>query len=105
MAYVFSQNELQYVYNSAKERCEAHPEIVEKYKKLLADVPVYKDRNESIRKAVSASKESNKNGQVWAKIGKDEEYFYIQDYYIASADWRVWQAAEYIGMEQIFVTF
>ena len=78
MAYVFSQNELQYVYNSAKERCEAHPEIVEKYKKLLADVPVYKDRNESIRKAVSASKESNKNGQVWAKIGKDEEYFYIQ---------------------------
>lgn len=45
-----------------------------------------------------------KNGcsgcQVWAKVGKDEEYYYIEDYYIVSANNFIKMAAEYIGMEQ-----
>lgn len=39
--------------------------------------------------------------QVWAKVCKDGEYYYIQDYYIVSNDYKILIAAEYIGMEQI----
>lgn len=48
------------------------------------------------------NKHSLKSYQVWAKVGKDEEYYYIQDYYIVSNDYRILIAAEYIGMEQLF---
>ena len=47
------------------------------------------------------SKNSLKEYQVWAKVGKDDDYYFIQDYYIVSNDYRVLIAAEYIGMEQI----
>ena len=40
--------------------------------------------------------------QVWAKIGKDEEYYNIEDYYIVTDDNLIKQAIEYIGMDDIY---
>jgi hypothetical protein len=48
------------------------------------------------------SEDSQEPYQVWAKVGKDEEYYFIQAYYIVSNDYRILIAAEYIGMEQLF---
>lgn len=95
------QEELKYVYELGENRIEFHPELAEKYRMIIEEIPYYQNRNEAIEKAIQMSKDSLKPYQVWAKVGKDEEYYYIQDYYIVSNDYRILIAAEYIGMEQI----
>lgn len=95
------QDELKYVYERGKERVKYHPELAEKYRKMIETHPFYKDRDEALKMAVQKSNNSLRKYQVWAKVGKDEEYFFIQDYYIVSNDYRILIAAEYIGMEQI----
>ena len=37
-----------------------------------------------------------------AKIGKDEEFYYIDDYFIVTNDGLVKEAADYIGMALVF---
>lgn len=96
------QEELKYVYERGKKRIEYHPELANKYIKIIEEFPFYQDRNEAIEKAIQMNKDSLKPYQVWAKVGKDEENYYIQDYYIVSNDYRILIAAEYIGMEQLF---
>ena len=96
------QDELKYVYESAKKRMEYHSEIADKYRKMVEEVPFYKDRGEALKIANTMLKKGNGNCQVWAKVGKNEEYYYIEDYYIVSADNFIKKAAEYIGMEQLF---
>ena len=96
------QEELKYVYESAKGRMDCHPEIAEIFRKRIEGLPVYKDRNEAIKKAIDLNNSRHHGSQVWAKIGKDEDYYYIQDYYIVTDDNKIKQAAEYIGMDDIF---
>lgn len=96
-----TQSELKYVYETAKRRCEYHPEIADKYRKIVEALPVYKDIDEAIKKAVSMSQRDVRRYQVWAFVGKKKEEYYIQDYYIISNNNLILQAAEYIGMEQI----
>lgn len=96
-----SQDELKYVYDSAEGRMEYHPELAEKYRKIIDNYSFYTDKNTAIEKAIELSKSSLRHYQVWAKVGKDEEFYYIEDYYIVSNDYKILIAAEYIGMEQI----
>lgn len=98
-----TQEELRYVYETAQKRCEYHPEIAGKYRKTVEALPVYKDRYEAIKKAVYLSKKGISHYQVWAFVGKNNEEYYIQDYYIISNNNLILKAAEYIGMEQIFM--
>ena len=95
------QDELKYVYESATKRMEYHPEIADKYRKMIEKSPFYKDRDEAIKVADAMCKSGYSGCQVWAKVGKNEEYYYIEDYYIVSADNLIKMAAEYIGMEQL----
>lgn len=97
------QEELKYVYECGKSRIEFHPDLAEKYRKIIEEYPFYQDRNEAIEKAIQMSEDSHKSYQVWAKVGKDGENYYIQDYYIVSNDYRILIAAEYIGMEQLYL--
>ena len=97
------QEELKYVYESAKKRMMYHPEIADRYRKIVEELPVYNDRNEAIKKAVSISESSILGCQVWAMVGKDAEKYYIQDHYIVSNNNLILKAAEYIGMEQIYI--
>lgn len=94
------QDELKYVYESAKERMDYHPDYAEKYRKMIDKVPFFKDREEALKIANYMRKNGCSGCQVWAKVGKDEEYYYIEDYYIVSANNFIKMAAEYIGMEQ-----
>ena len=97
-----SQGELKYVYESAQARMEYNPEIAAKYKKIIAEHPFYESEEEAMKVALDKRNSGRWGCQVWVKIGVDEEYYYIQSYYVVSDDNRVKQAAEYIGMDQIF---
>lgn len=97
-----SQGELKYVYESAQARMEYNPEIAAKYKKIIEEHPFYESEEEAMKVAIDKRNSGRWGCQVWVKIGVDEEYYYIQSYYVVSDDNRVKQAAEYIGMDQIF---
>ena len=97
-----SQGELKYVYESAQARMAYNPEIAAKYKKIIEEHPFYESEEEAMKVALDKRNSGRWGCQVWAKIGVDEEYYYIQSYYVVSDDNRVKQAAEYIGMDQIF---
>ena len=101
MEHRFSQSELRYIYESAKGRMDANPEYAERYQKMIDQHPSYKIEREAIQSAHALKKDSHSIVQVWAKIGRDEEYFYIQDHYIVSDDIRISIAADYIGMAQL----
>jgi arginine utilization protein RocB len=92
---------LQFVYESAKERIEAHPDIADKFQNIIQNYPYFKTEKEALEAAVKKEKD-NPKWQIWAKIEKDEELYRIKDYYIMSNDYKVLQAAEYIGMAQIY---
>lgn len=97
----FSQDELKYVYERGKERMEYHTEKAAQYERIINDHTFYQNKDEAINNAKELNENSSHKYQVWAKVGKDEEYYYIENYYIVSNDWKVLMAAEYIGMEQI----
>ena len=98
------QRTLGYAYESALALKEHHPEAFEERRKMIQTHPSYNDEGEAIKAAIELSKTTQENCQVWARIGKDEEYYFIQDYFIATDDNRIKQAAEYIGMAQILAT-
>lgn len=97
------QEELKKVYESAKKRMEYHPEKAEIYRRIIEHSPFYNDKDEAIKVAEAMCKSDGSGCQVWAKVGKDKEHYYIEDYYIVSNDYKILIAADYIGMEQIFI--
>lgn len=98
------QRTLGYAYESALTLKEYHPEIFEERQRIVQALTPYTDEESAINAAIELSKTAQENCQVWARIGKDEEYYFIQDYFIVTNDNRIKQAAEYIGMAQIFAT-
>jgi hypothetical protein len=94
---------LQYTYESAKGRMKAHPDIAEKYMDIIQNYPYFKTEKEALEAVIKKEKENLHRLQIWAKVGKKEEYYYIQDYYIVSNDYKILMAAEYIGMAQIYM--
>ena len=97
------QEELKYVYECGKKRMEYHPELAEKYRKIINDCFFYTNKDVAIEKAIELNKNCHRPYQVWAKVGKNKERYYIEDHYIVSNDYRVIMAAEYIGLEQILM--
>ncbi len=86
-------------YESALGRMAAHPDYAEKYSKIIREHPYFTSEKEAVSVALSRGSMC----QIWAKIGKDEEYYYIKDdYFIVTDDWRIDQAAEYIGMAILY---
>ena len=101
--YGFDQFELGYVYNRGIDLANGNPELADKYTKLIQSHPYFKTLDEAIKFARKQREESYDHYQIWAKVGKDEEFFYIQDYYIVTKDNKIAVAADYIGMEQIMM--
>jgi len=104
-----NQVHLQYMYDSAQARMKAHPEIAEKYQKIIQDYPHF-DNEEKAREHVSnKEKGTRSNFWIFAKIGKDEEFYFTQDYFIVVSDTDenadIIKAAEYLGMEMIYSTY
>ena len=97
----FNQKELGYIYDRGKDLAKAHPDLAEKYRKMIQEHPYFKTLNEAKDYVSHQNKEDICNYQIWAKVGKDEEYYFIEDYYIATDNVYIKIAADYIGMEQI----
>ena len=79
-----------------------NPEVAAKYKEILKKQSFYKNEKDALDEITNLMKEHPSNYQIWAKIGLDEESYYIKDYYVVSDDIHICVAAEYIGMMQIF---
>lgn len=98
------QRTLGYAYENALALEEYHPKVFQERRDMIQALPSYKDEKSAIKAAIELWETTQGNCQVWARIGKDEEYYFIQDYFIVTNDNRENQAAEYIGMAQIFTT-
>ncbi len=69
---------------------------------MITGHPFYKSEKDAMQAAIDISNKRRQGCQIWAKIGVDEEYYYIQDYFIASDNIQINVAAEYVGMVQIY---
>lgn len=102
-----NQVHLQYMYVSAQGRINAHPDIAVKYQKIIQDYPHF-DSKEKVREYVSKKeKETDSRYRIFAKIGKDEEFYFLQDFYIVipEDDGDGTKAAEYLGLEMIYSAY
>ena len=94
------------MYDSAQARMKVHPDIAEKYQKIIQDYPHF-DSKEKVREYVSKQeKETDSRYWIFAKIGKDEEFYFLQDFFIVipEDDGVGTKVAEYLGMEMIYWT-
>lgn len=96
------QTFLGYAFEHSKKLAEVHPEYFKACEKVIHKHPYLTSEKEALQVAQDmVNNRINNTVHIWAKIGKDEEYYYIQDYYIVTEDNDVKRAAEYIGMAHI----
>lgn len=100
--YRASQKELEYAYESAKGRMECHPDVAEKYQNIIQKCSYFKSEKEALEKAFRIWKEKPYSCQIWAKVEKDDDIYRIPNYWIVTDDNKIIQAAEYIGMAQMY---
>ncbi len=101
----FNQVHLQYMYDSAQARMKAHPGIAEKYQKIIQDYPHF-DNKEKVREYVSSKENGTRSHyRIFAKIDKDEEFYFTSNHYIVvpDDDGNGTKAAEYLGLDMIYV--
>lgn len=91
------QDRLKYIYESAQSRMKFHPEITEKYKKIIQEYPFYESEGEAL-KAASNMVNPATPVLIMVNLERDEEFFYFGNHYIVTDDNKIKQAAEYIGM-------
>ena len=96
------QDVLQYCYDAGKEREKYHPEVAERHRKILDKCIIYKTEEEALEAAVKLKKKRTCGCQVWAKIERDEEFYYLSDYWVIATDNFIGMAAEYLGMAQVY---
>jgi hypothetical protein len=94
------QGILGYVYEDRKILAEVHPEVFAKFAKRIQKHPHFTSEEEAYQAARDLSAKTG-SAMVLAKIGKDEEFYYIDDYFIVTDDGLVKQAADYIGMVDV----
>lgn len=97
------QNDMRYLYESAKGRMEAHPEYADGQKKIIQEHPHFKSEKEALEAAINMEKEHPYSCQIWAKFEEgDDGIFRIQNWWVATDDWKIKLAAEYIGMALMY---
>jgi hypothetical protein len=101
--FVYRQENLQYLYESAIKRMEAHPEYAAKRIKIIQDYPYYESEKDALEAAFRLSKDDMHCCVIWAKIEKDEEYYRINtNYCVVTYTSEEIKAAEYIGMAALY---
>lgn len=74
------QRTLGYAYETALELQKNHPEVFKERQEVIQALPYYKDEESAIKAAIELWETTQGDCQVWARIGKDDEYHFIQDY-------------------------
>lgn len=97
------QDTMKLMYAAAQGRIKHHPEYAAEQEEIINKQLFFKTEREALDFALNQKGSSSGTGyQIWAKIGRDDEYFYLQDYYIVTDDNRIKTAAEYVGMVMLF---
>ena len=97
-----TQDVLEYTYENAKGRMDAHPDIAEKKKSIIQNFPHFNSEKEALETAIKLEAENPYSCQIWAKIEKSNGVYRIVNWWIVTNDIEVKQAADYIGMAQIY---
>ena len=95
------QGKLGYAYERSKKLAEVHPEVFAKFAKRIQKHPHFTSEEEAFQAARDLASKSKSGSIVFAKLGKDEEFYYIDDYFIVTNDGLIIQAADYIGMVDV----
>lgn len=100
--YRISQSDLKYVFETAKSRMEAHPEIAERHQNIIQKCPYFESEREALGMAIKLENENPYRCQIWAKVEKVEDIYRIQNYWLVSDDVKIKVSAEYIGMALMY---
>lgn len=97
------QDELKRIFETATERMDAHPDIADKHKDVIEKCHSFKNEKEALEAAIALKKADElSNCQIWAKIEKDADIYRIVDWWLMTDDWKVKQAADYIGLALMY---
>lgn len=103
LRYRISQDEMRYLYESAKARMDFHVEHANKQKDIIAKQPYFKTEKEALQEALKLKKKTKSNCQIWVEIEKgDDDIFRVQNKWMVIKDGKVKLAAEYIGMALMY---
>ena len=98
-----TQEQLGYLYESAKLRIEAHPEYAEKQREKIRKCRVYESERDALEAAVKLPEDEVECCIIWAKIEKVEEFYRIKnDYWLVTYTGDAIKAAEYLGMADMY---
>ncbi len=95
------QNELKYIFTTAKDRIKAHPEVADKHKKTISECSLFKSEREALKTAIKKAKENPYSCQIWAKIEKVENIYHISGWLVTDEP-NIKLSAEYIGMSLMY---
>lgn len=97
-----SQEELNYIYENAKGRMDANPDIAENHKKEIEKYPFFKTEKEALQAAIKMRKDNHYGCQIWAKIEKTDGIYRIVNYWLVTDDGKIKLSADYIGMALMY---
>ena len=100
--YRISQDELKRLYENAKERMDAHPELADNYEKIIQEYPFFESEKDALQSALKMMNDKFSDCQIWAKVEKDDDIFRIRNWWIVTDDWKIKQAADYLAMALMY---
>ncbi len=101
--YRINQEQLRYLYESAKSRMEAHPEYTEKQREIIKNCSIYESERDALEAAIKLPEGDMECCIIWAKIEKVEEFYRIKnDYWLVTYTGDAIKAAEYLGMADMY---
>lgn len=101
--YRISQEQLKYIYESAKTRMEYNSERALKAVSIVNNYQHFVSEKEALEFAVQKMRKKLSRYQIWVKVEKGEDGIYsVQNWWLSTDDIRTIEAAEYIGMAQLY---
>lgn len=99
--YIIGQGQLYELQKRAAELKRMHPDAFSFFLDVLGNADVFDSEKEALTAALDRIKNKGSSIQIWAKFITDEEYYKINSW-IVTDDWRVKQAAEYVGLALMY---
>ena len=100
--YRISQEDLQHLYRTARQRKEAHAELAEEYTNKVDQCTSFKTEREALKAALDKIVDIASDLQIYAGVEKDGKIYRIIDRWIVTDDIEVRMAAEYIGFALMY---
>lgn len=100
--YRISQEEMNYLYETAKARMDYHPDHASSQRKVLEEVPYFRTEKEALETAIKMTEKKPYSWQIWAEIELSDSVYRICNKWIVTDDIDVKLAADYIGMALMY---